>query len=264
MAPEPIGHMTAYGAEHLIVLAITVVLAVLLTIWARRANGTERFERILTVSGWVLLGIAVFWLAWGFLPVNWNLNESLPFHFSDGLRIFAAIALITRTPWAVLVSYFWGLTLNLMSVLTPDLNYFVNPTLEFTLYWVLHVAVFLVPFVLIWGAGYQPTWKGFVLAYLITCAWGAIAMIVNAITGANYGYLSHPPRGISLLDALGPWPSYVLWELLLVAVVWSLMTWPWTTRRAIAASGPADKPGFVRRRRVPVRAELSPQPAVTA
>ena len=248
MAPEPIGHMNAYGVEHLVVLAITVVLAVVLTLWARRANGTQRFDRILTISGWVLLVVAVFWLLWAFLPANWNINESLPFHFSDGLRIFTAIALITRTPWAVLISCYWGLTLNLMSVLTPDLNYFVNPALEFTLYWVLHVAVFLAPFLLIWGAGYRPTGKGFVLAFLITCAWAAIAMVVNAITGANYGYLAHPPRGASLLDALGPWPIYLIRELALIAIVWALMTLPWTTKHAVAASAPVNKPGFLRRR----------------
>jgi hypothetical integral membrane protein (TIGR02206 family) len=238
--------MPAYGAEHLSVLAITVVLAVALPLLADRQRRAPRLDRALTASGWALLVVAVFWLAWGFLPANWNFAESLPFHFSDGLRIFAAVALITRAPWAVLIAYYWGFTLNLMSLLTPDLNYFVAPALEFTLYWVLHVAVLLVPLVLMVGVGLRPTWRGYALTLTLTCGWAALAMLVNSLTGANYGYLAHAPRGASLLDALGPWPTYLLWELALVAVVWALMTWPFTTRRSLAATEPVGSGRWLR------------------
>lgn len=54
--------------------------------------------------------------------------------------------------------------------------------------------------------GYQPTWRGCGVAYLLTRAWAAVASAVNALTGANDGYLGHPPAGASLLDVLGPWP----------------------------------------------------------
>ena len=60
-----------------------------------------------------------------------------------------------------------------------------------------------------------------------TCALPIFALIANAITGANYGYLSREPEGASILDLLGPWPVYIFWEAVLIAVVWALMTWPW-------------------------------------
>ena len=36
------------------------------------------------------------------------------------------------------------------------------------------------------------------------------AAITNQITGSNYGFLSAPPPSPSLVDALGPWPWYIL------------------------------------------------------
>ncbi len=243
---EPIARMQAYGAEHLVVLGITVIAAVLLIIWARRARDPERVERILRIAGWVMLTVTVLWVAWGFLPINWNVNESLPFHFSDAARFVTAIALITRSGWAIAVSYFWGLTLNLQSVLTPDLNYFHVPALEFALYWFLHIVVLLAPIVLVWGLRYRPTWRGYGFAYAATVLWAGIAITVNAFTGANYAYLSRAPAGASLLDVLGPWPIYILWEGALVAVVWALMTWPWNTRRSRAMPF-ADRLRLVRR-----------------
>ena len=35
------------------------------------------------------------------------------------------------------------------------------------------------------------------------------AIVVNAITGGNFAYVSHPPENPSLLDHLGPWPCLV-------------------------------------------------------
>ena len=149
------------------------------------------------------------------------------------------------------MSYFWGLTLNLQAVLTPDLNYFQVPALEFAMYWLLHLAALLAPVVLVWGLGYRPTWSGYGTAFALTVGWAGVALVANAVTGANYGYLSRGPVGPSILDALGPWPVYILWEAVLIAVVWALMTWPWTLGRHTASAPIADRLALVRRRRQP-------------
>ena len=43
------------------------------------------------------------WTIWGMLPGNWNINQSLPFHYSDTLRLITAIALITRAGWTIAI-----------------------------------------------------------------------------------------------------------------------------------------------------------------
>lgn len=244
----PLGHMPAYGSAHLSVLTLSVIAALALVLWARTAR-PALVDRALRVAGWVLLANSVLWTMWGFLPWSWNIDESLPLHYSDALRFIVPLALITRAPWAIAVTYFWGLTLNMQSVLTPDVNYFVWIPLEFTEYWIAHISGVLAPIVLIWGLGYRPTWRGYGIASAATVAWAGIAVAGNALTGANYGYLNRAPAGPSILDVMGPWPQYLLIEAVAIAVVWALMTWPWVALDARRGT-PAVEPGALLRRRL--------------
>ncbi|ASK67039.1 TIGR02206 family membrane protein [Brachybacterium avium] len=238
--------MPAYGTAHVSMLLLLVVSAAVLILWARRSDG-NRVERILRITGWALLANSVFWTVWGFMPWAWNLDESLPLHYSDALRFLLPVAMITRAPWAVVVSWFWGLTLNLQSVLTPDVNYFVWIPLEFVQYWIAHLSGVLGPVVLMWGLRFHPTWRGYGLAYAVTAGWAAIAFTANALTGANYGYLNRAPDGASILDLLGPWPQYLLLEASLIAVVWALMTLPWVLLDRRAGAPALGRGGLVRR-----------------
>lgn len=255
----PLGQMPAYGSAHLSVLALIVVAALALVLWARRARPAQ-VDRSLRVAGWILLANTAFWTVWGFMPWSWNIDESLPLHFSDALRFIVPLALITRAPWAIVVTYFWGLTLNMQSVLTPDVNYFVWIPLEFTEYWIAHASGVLAPVVLIWGLRFRPTWRGYGVAIAVTVAWAGIAFAGNALTGANYGYLNRAPAGPSILDVMGPWPQYLLVEAVAIAVVWALLTWPWAALDARRGT-PAVEPEALLRRRL--QGESGPGPRVT-
>ena len=253
LAAPAIGHMPAYGAVHLALLALLVLAAIVLVRWARRTEPAAT-DRALRLAGWALLANSAAWTAWGFMPWAWNLEESLPLHYSDALRFLVPIALITQARWAVVVTWFWGLTLNMQSVLTPDLNYFVWVPLEFAEYWIAHGAGVLAPVVLVWGLGYRPTWRGYWIAYAATLLWAGIAVTGNTLTGANYGYLNRAPAGPSILDLLGPWPQYLLVEAVLIAAVWAAMTLPWVLIDRRAGTPLSGRGGLVRR---PVPAQAS-------
>lgn len=257
-AAEPIGRMAPYGPEHLAILVFTVLIAGVLALLGRRIRGTAAEDRLLRALGWIMLIATVAWVIWGMLPGHWNIYQSLPFHYSDALRVITAIALITRAGWAIAMCYYWGLTLNLQSIITPDLNYFDYPVLEFAMYWFLHIVAFVAPILFTWGLGYRPTWRGYGVAYLATVIWAGIALIANAITGANYGYLSREPEGASILDLLGPWPVYIFWEAVLIAVVWALMTWPWQLNHGQRYST-VDRLGTIRRKPTGGRSRTSAQ-----
>ncbi|MDO5492183.1 MAG: TIGR02206 family membrane protein [Nesterenkonia sp.] len=234
--------MANYETAHWVMLVLTVAVCVLGVWWLRhlhRRRGPESAHRAMRIAGWVFLGITLLWAGWRLLPENFSMGSSLPLQFSDALRFFAAIALITRARWAAAVSFYWGLTLNLQSLLTPDLTYGAYPLLSFTAFWVLHIGVFVVPVVFVGALGYRPRWRDFGVTYAITVGWAALAMTVNAAAETNYGYLNHAPDSASLLDVLGPWPIYILWVAVLVAVVWALMTWPFA-RRVTRRGGGSD------------------------
>ena len=44
-------------------------------------------------------------------------------------------------------------------------------------------------------------------------------------------YLNAHPPGRSLLDAMGPWPTYLGVGCGILAVTWAGMTWPWERLR---------------------------------
>lgn len=225
---DNVGRMTPYGGAHYAALAVTVVAAIVLVMWARKVRGTRAEGRALTIAGWIMLAATLAWMCWNMLPMNWNIEQSLPLHLSDALRIVTSLALLTRSGWTIAISYYWGLTLNIQSVITPDLTYFHAPVFEYIAYWLFHIAALIVPIMLVWGLGYRPTWRGYGIAFAATLVWAGIAGVANALTGANYVYLARAPEVASALDLLGPWPIYILWEFVLVASVWALITWPWT------------------------------------
>jgi hypothetical integral membrane protein (TIGR02206 family) len=219
-----------YGLTHWVIVAVTVVGAVMLARLGRRHRNTPAGE-ILTrifaiIQLTVTLGFMIIWL----VPPLFDLHQSLPLHLSDILRLVCAYALWSRRPWAFALTYYWGLTFNPQAILTPDLQLDVAPALEFVSYWLQHVLVMWAAVYLTWGLGLRPTWRSYRLALMVTVAWAAIVFAMNRALGTNYGYLNGKPVGASLLDLMGGWPWYLVAGLALLAAVWALITWPWTLR----------------------------------
>lgn len=215
--PPAIDSMPQFGVMHWSFLVVTVLCAVV-AVPVVRLN-----PRVLTVAGWILLLATLFWTAWGFLPSNYHVERSLPFEYSDALRFITAIALITRARWAVAVATLWGLSINVMSLLTPDLNYYSTPWLELSFYWFLHIAVFVAAIAFVFGLNYQPGAVDIAITLFATIGWGILCLIINSLTGTNYGYLSHTPEVDSVLNYLGNWPFYIVAEVLLLSIFWPLM-----------------------------------------
>lgn len=217
-----------FGGVHLATLGLSVVLAVLVIMVGRRLRGTETARVVTRGAGWLLLAASVLWMTWGMLPSNWTIEDSLPLHYSDALRVITAIALIRESRWAVAITYYWGLTLNTQAMITPHPSQLDLFSINFSFYWGLHIAVLLAALWLVWGLGHRPGWTDYFLAYGGALFWAALVMPINAVLGTNYGFLNRYPHGASLLDFLGPWPLYVVWLVVLAGVIWALMTWPWT------------------------------------
>jgi uncharacterized membrane protein YwaF len=55
-------------------------------------------------------------------------------------------------------------------------------------------------------------------------------LCLNAALDSNYGYVSAKPSESTVLDLLGPWPLFLLVEMLIVAGGWAVITLPWTGR----------------------------------
>jgi hypothetical integral membrane protein (TIGR02206 family) len=230
---------SAYGPSHLVVLGIFVVGAVLL-VWIGRRQ-TEAQARLIGRVLAVLL-LTVFGVALVYKLIRPEMDTSVPLQLCDIAELVAAYALWSRRHWAFSLTYFWGLVLSSQALITPDVGTPEEgapdfPHHLFVTFFALHVLVVWSAIYLTWGRGMRPTWRSYRFTVVATVVWAAFTFTFNLVAGTNYGYLNAKPPTASVLDALGPWPVYVLVETTVVIIVWALMTWPWERARRHADVG---------------------------
>jgi hypothetical integral membrane protein (TIGR02206 family) len=228
---------SAYGPSHIVVLAVFVVGAALL-VWA----GRRLDDRQAKVLGRVLavLLAATFVVALIYKLLRPHLDTSVPLQLCDVAELVAAYALWSQRHWAFVLTYYWGLVLSSQALLTPDIGTPEEgapdfPHHLFITFFVLHVLVVWSAVYLTWGRRSRLRWRDLRFAVIVTLTWFAVTFTFNTIFGTNYGYLNAKPPTASVLDALGPWPLYLLVEVAIVIGVWALMTWPWERSRQAAA-----------------------------
>ncbi len=230
MALAQADRFEAYDTSHVTVLAVFAVGAVGV-VWLggriRESSAEQIVRRSFAIA---VLGVTVPLQVLQLLPEEWNPNTSLPFQLCDLAWMFAVHALWTRNRVSATVTWLWGITLTTQGMVTPDLaSAFPEP--RFLMFWGMHVLIVWSALLLVPGLRILPTWHTYRLTVAITLAWAVSVFTYNVIAGSNYGYLNKLPHNASLLDYLGPWPTYVVFEIAIVAAVWALLTWPWTRLR---------------------------------
>lgn len=228
----------AYSGQHLMLGALFVAGLALVVLWGRSHRGTEaelRARRSFAMAT-ALVGLGM--QAYQLTPEDFVLATSLPLQLCDVATVTAVIALWTRSPRAAAFTYYVGLTLSLQGIITPSLaETFPHP--RFFGFWALHFLVVWAAAYLTFGLGIRPTWRLYRFAAAATATWAVTVFAFNVVVGTNYGYLNRKPPVASVLDLLGPWPWYLVAEIVIVLTVWAvLLTWPWTRARRPAAAAP--------------------------
>ena len=222
---------TAYGTSHLVAIAVLVVGAALLVAAGRGRRDSDPDDRFGKLWAAAILLVTVPLQIVYFTPEYWSLSRTLPVQLCDLASLTAAYALWTHRWWATALTYYWGLTLTPQAIATPDLAA-TFPEPVFLLYWAMHIGTIWAAVYLTWGRGETPDWRGYRFAIAVTAVWAVEIFVLNLLIDTNYGYLNGKPGSASILDLLGPWPWYLAAEIVLVASVWALATWPWTARAA--------------------------------
>jgi hypothetical integral membrane protein (TIGR02206 family) len=228
-----------FGTTHLVMLALFVAGIGPVIALGRR----HRHSPSSTVSRVFAVLIPCFTLPMqlvDFLPGQFSFGSTLPLQLCDFAWIAATIALWTRHRFFVALTYFWGLVLTTQALVTPWLTAdFPSP--KFLGFWGMHLLIVWAAIYLVWGLGLSPRWRDYATTVATTAAWAVGVYLFNVVAGTNYGFLNAKPSSGSVLDYLGPWPTYVVAEVVIVAAVWALMTWPWVR-------GPRVRAGVTRGR----------------
>lgn len=217
-----------FDASHQAALAIFLIGCIVVLFAAGRLRGTSHAEVVSRVAAVVIVVLTVPMQVAQLLPNEWDIQKSLPLQLCDFAWIFAAHALWTKSRLTTTVTWLWGSTLTLQAVITPNLQT-PFPELRFIVFWSMHMLIIWAGFWLV-GLGFRPDWTGYRGAVAITLAWAASMFVFNTIVGTNYGYLNRKPDTTSILDILGPWPLYVVVEIVLILLVWAMLTAPFARR----------------------------------
>jgi len=219
-----------YGTSHLIVLAIFALGVVGVILLGSRLRGTSAELPLRRTFAVAIVAVALPLQILQFIPSEWDLQTSLPLALCDYAWLFAVHALWTRNALSATITYLWGITLTTQGIFTPDLGS-EFPELRFLMFWGMHLLIVWTAVLLVVGLRILPTWAAYRITVAITVIWAVVTYAFNVVADTNYGYLNELPDNASLLDFLGPWPLYVVLEILIVLVVWALLAWPWTRER---------------------------------
>ncbi len=218
-----------FGRAHLLLMAAIPVFAALLA-WAVRGSAAAARATRLGL-GWFLLINELVWYGYRLITEGNRFPEGLPLQLCDLTLWLAVLSLLTLNRWLCEPAFFLGITGASMAVLTPELW---RPMLSYpTIYFfAAHGGVIAAALFLVWSRQARPAPGAVWRALVVVNLWALLVGGFNARFGTNYMYLCHKPRAASALDAMGPWPWYLLAGEAAALVLFLLLSLPFRRRGA--------------------------------
>ncbi|MCI4671223.1 MAG: TIGR02206 family membrane protein [Bacteroidia bacterium] len=214
-----------FGTQHLIVLALMVMLSMGLPLFSRRFLQHSQKVKLargmaLLISFWVIIyDVILIYLG------KFNYKTDLPLDICNLMGLL--LPLFMWNPSKKIFPYFYFIILSgtFQAVLTPHL-YNGFPNFIFLKYWFVHAGLIVFIIYVAGAFGYKVSLKDLWRAFLVIQLYVLGMYGVNYLLGSNYVYIMHKPPTASALDYLGPWPVYILVgegiALVLFFIVWLL------------------------------------------
>src|SRR5437763_1274293 len=199
-----------YGLPHLTVIFLTIVLPFGLAAMVRRRK-SHRGENVIigVLTGVLVLNYVVYLI---FIRshgvVDWR--QMLPMQMCDWGMVVVIVAMWTGSERWFEIAYFWGIGGTLQAILTPNLRYGF-PDWRFISFFTSHSGIIVGVIFLMLTRRYRPYPMSLVRVWLWSEFYFVVGLIVDNLTGSNYGFLLHKPEAFSILSFLSDWwPLYLL------------------------------------------------------
>jgi len=215
-----------YGLPHVTVIFLTIFLPFALAAIVRRSK-SRRLEKIITgvLSAVLILNYVIYLI---FIRsrglVDWR--QILPMQMCDWGMVVVIVAMWTGNQRWFEVAYFWGIGGTLQAVLTPNLR-FGFPDWRFVSSFTSHFGILVGVIFLMLPRRYRPYPMSIVRVWLWSEFYFVVTLIVDELTGVNYGFLLHKPEAFSVLSFLSDsWGIYLLQFHLLAFVFFVVLYLP--------------------------------------
>jgi len=229
-----------YGLPHLTVIFLTVVLPFSLAAMVRCTKSQWLVRMIIRILSILLILNYVAYLV--FIRsrgvVDWQ--DMLPMQMCDWGMVVVIVAMWTGSQRWFEVAYFWGIGGTLQAVLTPTLSYGF-PDWRFISFFTSHCGIIIGVVFLMLTRRYRPYPMSIVRVWLWTEFYFVVTLVVDELTGFNYGFLLHKPEAFSILSFLSDSRPLYLVEMHGVALLFFLGLYaPFAIVDLVSGKSPKD------------------------
>jgi hypothetical integral membrane protein (TIGR02206 family) len=215
-----------YSWLHAVTVGICLLVMAGLVLAGRALSKTPetRLRRVLGLFG------LVYWLSYN-VWWNWHgidFTGGLPLQICDINGVIAPLVLLTQHRWLRATLYYWAFALSTQAFIQPALQ--VGPANPiFYWFWAQHTIILAYAAYDLAVLQFRPQWRDLMRCYGAGAIYLAVVVPLNAMLGADYGYLGNlPPQDIPpFVAALGPWPARAVILVLLCIIACAIVQLPW-------------------------------------
>lgn len=210
--------------EHYAWLLYTVAGALFWIRLGRRAP-TEDAKR--TIALYMCLTGVVFWVYASCVMIaigNAPLQSLIPLHLCYFLNLLFPLLIWKKRIAAFDWIYPIVMAGCLQALFTPDLDQ-TAPHYYNLRYWFVHAGLIHTMLYVIVVFGFRPTFMGIFKCILAINVYSFMVIPINYLLNTNFLYLREPAKG-SIMEALGPWPWYIIYIELLMFVFFAVVYLP--------------------------------------
>jgi hypothetical integral membrane protein (TIGR02206 family) len=222
--PQNIEPFTLFGRHHIIQLLSLVFLITLFTILARKNDKFRVFYKRFILIAIVAQEIA--YRFWDAVIFEFKPDILFTLHLCSVCIILIVIIMVKYNQTIFELLYFWGLGAATQAILTPDLGVYGFPHFRFFQIFFSHGLIVAAVIYFLFVEGKRLRRGSLKRGIIYTNIYAGIVLIVNQIAGTNYMFINRTPDTPSIIDALGPWPFYLIWLELILIAVFSLIYLP--------------------------------------
>ncbi len=169
---------------------------------------------------------------------------ALPMQLCDWALAATVVALVLRRQLCFELAYFWGLAGTAQALITPALD---DTTMcRVVGFFIIHSVIPASVLWLMFEFKMRPQRGAWLRVVLWSQVYLLLALLTNAATGGNYGFLSHRPSVRSMLDLFSDTPWFYILQIDLTGLaIFFVLDLPWQfvrRRQAAQAKSSASPP----------------------
>jgi hypothetical integral membrane protein (TIGR02206 family) len=205
----PLGAFELFGPVHLLMLGVLAAINLAL-IFVRRTTHDDQRRRLRYFLAGLLAINELGYHIWLLLTRQWDYHWNLPLHLCSAFVWLSIVMLLFKNQFIFEMAYLLGVGAAIQPLLTSEVGAYGFPHFYAFQIFISHGGIITAALFMAIVEGMRPTGASLKRVILWGNLYLVLVTMINFLLDSNYLYTHHKPHIPTLLDALGPWPWYIL------------------------------------------------------